>query len=293
MTAFLPPLVSVLMPTRNQSSFITEAIESVLSQNYTNLELIVLDGASTDKTHEILKRIAAQDARLSWFSAPDTGPAQAINKGLSRVKGTIIGWLNSDDLYTEGAIERAVAAFQDDRNLLMVYGEGLNVDELGTFVSRYPTLPANTPIDTFNEGCFICQPTVFFRRTLNLLLGPLNESLKTAFDFDYWLKAFKKVQGRIGFIPHEQAMNRLHGATITVNNRKTVMLEGMQILNRHLGSNPNNWVLTYIDEFMQRSDLDRGTVREMIFSFFEEAKPFLSSHDQTLIQQRLISLTAE
>lgn len=293
MIAFLPPLVSVLMPTRNQSSFITASIESILSQDYTNLELIVLDGESTDKTHSILKRIAAQDGRLRWFSAPDTGPAQAINKGLSRAKGTIIGWLNSDDLYAEGAIERAVSAFQDDSNLLMVYGEGLNVDELGTFVSRYPTLPANTPIDTFNEGCFICQSTVFFRRTLNLLLGPLDESLKTAFDFEYWLKAFKKVQERIGFIPHDQAMTRLHGATITANNRKAVMLEGMQILNRHLGSSPNNWVLTYIDECMQRSDLDKGTVREMIFSFFEEARPFLSSHDQTLLQQRLISLMAE
>jgi glycosyltransferase involved in cell wall biosynthesis len=275
------------MPTKNQASFITESIKSVLSQDYTNLELIVLDGQSTDETPNVVQSIAVKDRRVRYFSGTDSGPSQAINKGLSLAKGTIIGWLNSDDLYTQGAIQRAVSALKHDENLLMVYGEGSNINELGDFVSNYPTLPPSTPIDTFVEGCFISQPTVFFHRTLNLLLGRFDESLKTAFDFDYWLKAFKRVPNRIGYIVFEQARTRLHSNTITSSNRKTVMLEGIQILNKHLGLSPKNWVLTYIDEITQSNVLSSINIKEKTYSFFEEAKPYLNSQDEILIKQRL------
>lgn len=283
-------LVSVVMPTRNQSSFIAQSIESVLSQSYSNIELLVIDGESKDGTIEILKRASLKDERLKWISEPDAGPSQALNKGLSRLRGTVIGWLNSDDLYIEGTIQRVVSALQSDDKLLMVYGEGLNMDETGTLLPKYPTLPPSTPIEKFVDGCFISQPTVFFRRPMSILLGPFDESLKTAFDFDYWIRAFKAFQNRIGFIPEDQAITRLYSSTITASNRKLVMLEGMQLLRKHLGLSPKDWVLTYANETISLKDLDRFDARDSILSFFEEAKPCLNYDDQIHVIQRLEAL---
>lgn len=242
------PLVSVVMPSLNQAEFIAAAIDSVLGQDYPAIELIVADGASSDGTPALLARRAAADARLRWTSAADDGPAQALNRALGGVRGTLVGWLNSDDLYAPGAVARAVAAFAAHPDWLLAYGEAVHVDAAGAVLGPYPTRPPATPAAGFAEGCFICQPTVFFRRTLPVLLGPLDESLRTAFDFDYWLRAFAAFPGRIGFVAALQACSRLHPDCITRRQRRTVILEGMQVLARHLGSAPKEWFATYVDE---------------------------------------------
>lgn len=244
------PLISIVMPSLNQAAFIPLAVESVLSQYYSNLELIVADGGSTDGTLAWLAAKQVEDSRLVWFSEGDSGPANAINKALSRARGTVIGWLNSDDLYAPGAITRAVEALQSQPGRLMVYGHGQHIDEHGSPLDSYPTLPPSIPLERFADGCFICQPTVFFLRTMFVLLGKLDESLKTAFDFDYWLRAFKSFQYRIGFVDALQAQSRLHGACITLKLRRTVAVEGMKVIARHLGSAPGHWVLTYVDELL-------------------------------------------
>ena len=178
-------LVSILMPTLNQAEFIADAIRSVLSQEYENLELVVMDGGSSDSTLAILAELASHDPRVRYYSKPDNGPAQALNRALAQARGTVIGWLNSDDLYVEGAVGSALTFLEANPDVLMVYGEGEHVDKAGVPYERYPTLPANTPISTFSKGCFICQPTVFFRRTMPLLLGQFDEKLKCSFDFEY------------------------------------------------------------------------------------------------------------
>jgi len=239
------------MPSFNQAEFIEASIASVLDQGYSRLELIVADGGSTDGTVEILKRIQARDNRLRWVSEPDKGPANAINKALGRVRGTLIGWLNSDDLYTPGAVARAVAALTGPEKYALVYGHGMHVDAQGNELSRYPTLPPQTPYSRFANGCFICQPTLFFTRTAHHLLGPLDENIKTAFDFEYWLRAFKAFAGRIGFINDVQACSRLHDNCITLNMRYWVAIEGLQVLHRHMGTAPGHWLLTYFSELIE------------------------------------------
>ncbi len=273
------PFVSVLMPTLNQVCFINAAIDSVLGQDYPLIELIVADGGSTDGTLDVLKNRQATDARLRWFSQPDNGPAEAINNALSKSRGTIIGWLNSDDLYTEAAISRAVQALQLDSSLLMVYGLGQHVDAAGVYLSNYPTLPPETFIKQFAEGCFICQPTVFFRRTMPVLLGKLDEHLKTAFDFDYWLRAFSAFQNRIGFVNQVQAYSRLHDDCITLKMRRRVTLEGMQVLATYLGSAPKEWLLTYINEVLNTDEPILPDVRADIDQLLNETTVFLSTQD--------------
>lgn len=252
------PLVSVVMPSMNQPEFIDEAITSVLSQDYPNIELIVADGGSRQDTLDILAKRQQQDRRLRYFSRPDRGPAHALNDAMDAVRGTVIGWLNSDDLYAAGAISRAMAALADQPRLLMVYGQGQHVDEHGAPIGNYPTLPPSTPVSRFGEGCFICQPTMFFRRSARILLGTLDEKLKAAFDFEYWLRAFCTFPKRIGFIDQVQALSRLHDGCITMRLRRTVALEGMQVLARHLGSAPKEWLLTYADELIAQDARESG-----------------------------------
>lgn len=252
------PLVSVVMPSMNQPEFIDDAITSVLSQDYPHIELIVADGGSRQDTLDILARRQRQDQRLRYFSRPDRGPAHALNDAMALVRGTVIGWLNSDDLYASGAISRAMALMAEQPRLLMVYGQGQHVDEHGKPIGTYPTLPPSTALSRFSEGCFICQPTMFFQRSVRILLGTLDETLKASFDFEYWLRAFCAFPDRIGFVDTVQAMSRLHDGCITMRLRRTVALEGMQVLARHLGSAPKEWLLTYADELMAQDTQESG-----------------------------------
>ncbi|MEM9667811.1 MAG: glycosyltransferase family 2 protein [Pseudomonadota bacterium] len=276
------PLVSIVMPSFNQAEFITASIESVLKQDYRHLQLIISDGGSTDGTVDILRDISRDDARLIWWSAEDDGPANAINMALARAQGEIIGWLNSDDLYKEGAIQRAVDALTGPGHAIMCYGHGEHVDESGAWLDTYPTKPPEIGIDAFSAGCFICQPTVFFKHTMYQLLGPLDETLKTTFDFDYWLRAFKSFQGRISFIDDIQARSRLHGDCITQRMRRQVALEGLQTVHRHLGHGPKHWLATYLEEITEDSQAGGGIddFVSHLDALLEEAAPFLRDEDR-------------
>ncbi len=272
------PLVSVVMPSLNQGRFIESAIDSVLSQDYPHIELIVADGVSTDNTLQSLKLRAQDDQRLRYFSEPDSGPADALNKALVRTRGTIIGWLNADDFFAPGAVSRAVAAFESHAEWLMAYGQGEYVDVDGRVITQYPTLPPQTPIGEFVDGCFICQPTVFFRRTMFLLIGKLDVSLNTAFDFDYWLRAFSLFPERIGFVDAVQAFSRLHDGCITLRSRRRVMLEGILLLSKYLHISPQNWVLTFANE-LSASGLSAAEHGAEMTSFLSEAEPYLEEAD--------------
>jgi glycosyltransferase involved in cell wall biosynthesis len=288
----MQPLVSIVMPSLNQAAFIAAAVESVLSQSCPQLELIVADGGSTDGTQAWLAQRQEQDARLRWFSEPDTGPAEALNKALRQAKGTMIGWLNSDDLFTPGAVQRAVDALQECSERLMVYGQGEHIDASGAVLGLYPTLVPPTASSEFANGCFICQPTVFFRRTMWLLLGKFDEELKTAFDFDYWLRAFARFSGRIGFVDAVQAQSRLHLDCITLRLRRTVILEGMQLLARHLGYAPKEWFLTYVHQLLALppSERDVGDLKTHVSETLAEAKPWLQPADLQALERELDAL---
>ena len=285
-------LVSIVMPSLNQAKFIGRAIDSVLAQDYPNIELIVADGGSDDGTVEVLKARQAADARLRWSSQPDSGPAAAVNAALAQVRGTVVGWLNSDDVYASGALRRAVEALESNPNWLMVYGHGQHVDGEGKVFDDYPTLPPSTPIAKFAEGCFICQPTVFFRRSAWVLLGKLDEHLKTAFEFDYWLRAFHAFPQRIGFVDALQAQSRLHAGSITLRMRRAVILEGMQVLARHLGSAPKAWFLTYENELLALPAGERGVgdLKAHLFETLAVAGVWLKREDLRELELNLEGL---
>lgn len=282
-------LVSIVMPSLNQVRYIEAAIDSVLSQDYPNLELVVADGGSSDGTQALLAAWQARDPRLRWFSERDGGPAQAVNKALAKACGTLVGWLNSDDLYAPGAVSRAVLALEAEPDKLMVYGQAEHIDAEGKPLGRYPTRTPEAPLERFAEGCFICQPTVFFRRSMFVLLGKFDEQLKTAFDFEYWLRAFRAFPDRIGFVDAVQAYSRLHADCITLRSRRTVALEGMQLLARYLGHAPKEWLLTYFEELLAQPPAQHGFIDLRLHAeeAFAAAEPYMSASDRSVLRQQL------
>jgi len=185
------PLVSIITPSYNQGPYIEETILSVLSQDYSNIEYLVMDGGSTDETLGILRRY--QD-RLTWASEPDRGQAHALNKGFSRARGEIFGWLNSDDTYAPGAIKTAVEALQTHPQIGWVYGDCRLIDGQGNTIAE--VLVPDFRWQQLLSGNFIPQPTVFWRREVLEEVGPVDENLHHFLDLEWWIRMGRKFQAR-------------------------------------------------------------------------------------------------
>lgn len=199
------PLVSIVTPSLNQGPFIRETIESVLSQDYPNLEYLVMDGGSTDETLDVLRSFGE---RLQWVSEPDKGQAQAVNKGWRRAKGVILGWVNADDLLRPGAVRRAVDALMADPSLLGVYGDCLYIDGNGKPIRPYPTRPYDYLELVRETEDFFPQPATFMRQIAAAQVGFLDESLHYVMDYDLWLRM--GLHGSFLHLPVEMACLRLH-----------------------------------------------------------------------------------
>jgi glycosyltransferase involved in cell wall biosynthesis len=223
------PLVTVVTPSYNQGRLIRATIESVLKQDYPRIEYLVIDGGSTDETVSILREYSD---RLRWVSEPDHGQAHAINKGWRQARGSILAYLNSDDLYLPGAVTQAVAALDAHPEAAAVYGEGYHVDEEGRILERYPTEPFNP--DRLQETCFICQPTVFLRRDVVERAGYLDEALRYCMDYDLWIRLART--GKIlSLTPHYLASTRLHADAKTLDQRGQAHAEILQVIYHHFG----------------------------------------------------------
>ena len=186
-------------------------------------------------------------------------------------------------------MERACAYLFERPECVMVYGQGEHVDASGRTLGRYPTLPPSTPLAAFSDGCFICQPTAFFRRDAVIELGGLDGGLRTAFDFDLWLRLFKAFPDRVGFIDELQACSRLHPGAITLRMRETVALEGLKVIHDHLGLAPPHWLLTHLEELCALHPFggDAQTLSARMQSVIARAQSWLDESANAQLTERL------
>jgi glycosyltransferase involved in cell wall biosynthesis len=203
------PLVSVVVPSFQQGRFLDAALRSILEQDYAPLEVLVVDGGSTDESVDVIR---SYEPRLAWWkSERDRGQAEALNIGLARTRGEILGWVASDDELLPGAISRVVEELQRSPETLLVYGEALFVDEHGKEI--FPLEPRPFDVETMVRECanHVVQPGSFFRRRAWEVAGPLDVDGHYLFDFEFALRV-----GRVGpvrAIDDRLALYRVHEAS--------------------------------------------------------------------------------
>lgn len=176
------PLVSIITPSFNSAATIERTIQSVLSQDYSRIEHIVVDGASSDGTVAILKRYP----HLRWISEPDRGQSDALNKGFWMAQGEIIGWLNADDTYNLGAISAAVGHLLAHSETAMVYSHCNLVDEADRLTGVIVALPWKLERDLLEHR--IPQPTAFIKAEALARVGYLDTSLHYVMDRDLFMR---------------------------------------------------------------------------------------------------------
>lgn len=180
------PLVTIIVPSFNQGCFIKETLDSILSQDYRPIEILVLDGGSTDETVNVLESYR-DTPELRWWSEPDNGVVDAVNKGLDKANGEIIAIQSSDDIYLPGAIWAASDFLSDQCDVSLVYGDVELIDERSELIGRDILEPFDLK-HYLGRFSYIPQPSAFFRRSIIKSIGGWRPEVSYAADADFWLR---------------------------------------------------------------------------------------------------------
>ena len=258
------PLVTIVTPTYNMGHFLRETIESVLSQDYPQVQYIVMDAGSQDDTVEILK---SYGSRLEWVSEPDEGQSDAVNKGFLRARGEIFTFLNADDIYYQGAVRAGVEAFARRPDAGVVYGNAWYTREDGSAFKRCPVLPYD--YDLLGHLCYICQPASFLRSKVWAEMGGLDKSLHLTLDYDLWLRIADRYP--MAYVAQDLATSRMYKENKSLGRRRESFREIVRIMQRHRRYVPLNWLYGYAGFILDGKD-----------NFYEASEPSVLKYLLTL-----------
>jgi glycosyltransferase involved in cell wall biosynthesis len=220
------PRITVVTPSLNQGRFIGETIESVIRQGYDDLEYVIVDGGSTDETHEVVSRYASSIDE--YISEPDGGQAEAINKGMRRATGQILCWLNSDDVLEPGAL-RTVAEIHQRQGFQFLYGDGWLIREGQR--GRKRIRPGPVDLRSLRVRDPIQQPSAFWSRDLLDRVDLLDETLHYVFDWDFFIRIAQISPLR--YHPSPFSTYRIHAAHKSSSGGRARSLEVLTIIHRY------------------------------------------------------------
>lgn len=197
------PKISIVTPSYNQGQFLRETIESVLNQDYPNLEYFIVDGGSTDDSVDIIREY--EDRIDWWVSEKDDGQSEAINKGFTRATGDLYNWINSDDLLFPGALHRIAATFRQHPDADLIVGDQARSDADGRIlsVSVVPSLLAISPDSWLLP---IGQQSTFFSAKAFERVRGIREDLHAIMDTDLYYRilisggSLVRTKGMVGMI---------------------------------------------------------------------------------------------
>lgn len=185
-------LASVVVPSFNSERFLEQTLQSLFNQDYENVEILVIDGGSTDGTVNIIKKYKNRIAY--WISEKDNGQSDALNKGFKKANGEVVGWLCSDDLLYNDSISLVAEEFSKDSEVGIVYGDIDQIRADGHIFRKikYKPLTADYILNVHHP---VPQQGSFYRRSLLEKVGFLNESLHQVMDYDLFIKLLKISKG--------------------------------------------------------------------------------------------------
>ncbi len=256
---------SVITPSFQQGDFIERTIQSVLTQVKSDsestspieIDYVVCDGGSSDQTVAILQRYGSQ---LRWISERDRGQADAVNTGIAMTTGDIIAWINSDDVYFPGAFAAVQAVFAAHPEVAAVYGNADWIDDRDQLIAPFPTRPWH--YDRLPDDCYLCQPAVFFRRSLVEKFGNLDIRLNYCLDYELWLRYGQHVA--FHYLPQKLAGSRMYATNKTLGQRLKAHAEVNEMLLQKLGYVPHSWLCGYaLVKVEETNGLDRTQPAEL------------------------------
>jgi glycosyltransferase involved in cell wall biosynthesis len=203
------PRITIITSSYNKAEYLERAIRSVLLQGYPDLEYLVIDGGSTDGSVDIIKRY---ENRLAyWVSEPDRGQSHALNKGLERATGEIVGWVHADDMLFPGALHTLAAAYNATPGAAIYSGAGAKIDENDNILKTVKSRPYDPVL--FRTRCTMFQPSTFINRAALDAAGHLDESLHFWMDWDLYLRLVR--HGSVATLDDPIGMWRAHQDTKT------------------------------------------------------------------------------
>jgi glycosyltransferase involved in cell wall biosynthesis len=216
--------ISIITVCYNSEKYIESAINSVLSQDYTDIEYIIIDGNSQDQTKEIIKKYL--DRIHKFISEPDKGIYDAMNKGLNLATGEIIGFLNSDDLYIDNTIITQVVASFRQSNCDILYGDlyYVKADNPDIIIRKWKTKSFKN--ESFKRGWHPPHPTFIVRKNIYLKYGYFNCQFKLAADFELMLRFLEKYKVKSTYLCKSIVKMRLGGTTN--KNIKNIIIQNIE-----------------------------------------------------------------
>jgi glycosyltransferase involved in cell wall biosynthesis len=223
------PRISVVTPSFNQGQFLGQAIESVLGQNYPNLEYLVMDGGSTDASVQVIKK---HESRIDyWVSRRDAGQADAIHRGFSMATGEILCWVNSDDYLCPGALFKVGELFRREAAVDFAVGGYAAVRRDRRLICKHYALKQDF-LSLLCAGQLIGQMACFWRREAYAAAGGIDPTLQFCFDYDLFLRLVRGKEPAL--IDDILACCRFHDATKSATIWQSVGLEEQRVVrSRH------------------------------------------------------------
>lgn len=206
------PKISIIMPVFNGELFLDIAIKSIISQEYPNLEFIIIDGGSNDNSLNIINSYRNEVDIL--VTEQDYGLSHAVNKGIMLASGEYINWLNADDFYFPNCLLLVGKYLIENPDIDLLYGDAAQVDFNGDFIKWHGAMPFDKDHLIHKRNYIPCQAT-FFRKSCLSYTGLFDTKLKWCGDWDMWKRFADMDEFKIGFMDEKLAAWRLHNGTIT------------------------------------------------------------------------------